>query len=227
MLLPVGSPKPDQSRGKGQDEERCLEENSDTISSDASSTNNSSNMKHRANDTQNYSWLYNNRQDQGGWKRCYTVMLIAHWKCTTLSLFLDSVFPKIETNAKIFLWRQNFGCGSTRPHSVDSEGAMNLSKDKTTTWTNIYQFYPPTLFGVFCRSWTLIFTLSVTEIWPMFLIWPYSPRRWCRCKTPTTHTVSTKVLTTGHIISKQLVSVQLMWKFSVMERTGSSWKPSH
>jgi hypothetical protein len=28
-------------------------------------------------------------------------------KTTTLLLFLDSIFPKTETNAKCFLWRQN------------------------------------------------------------------------------------------------------------------------
>jgi hypothetical protein len=61
-----------------------------------------------------------------GWNGGYTAMWKASGKSTTLLLSLDSVFPKTEINAKLFLWRQNFVRGSTRAHSVDSEGATNL-----------------------------------------------------------------------------------------------------
>jgi len=38
---------------------------------------------------------------------CCTAMWKANGKTTTLLLFLDSIFPKKETNSRCFLWRQN------------------------------------------------------------------------------------------------------------------------
>jgi 3-isopropylmalate dehydratase small subunit len=36
----------------------------------------------------------------------------------SLLLFLNSVFPKKQTNAKLFVCRQNFARGSTRSHAL-------------------------------------------------------------------------------------------------------------
>ena len=56
----------------------------------------SSNLKHRANDAQDGSSLYSNRHDQSGLNGGCTAMWKANGKTTTLSLFLDSLFPKTE-----------------------------------------------------------------------------------------------------------------------------------
>ena len=40
---------------------------------------------------------YSNRRDQSGLNGCCTAMWKANGKTTTLSLFLDSLFPKTET----------------------------------------------------------------------------------------------------------------------------------
>jgi hypothetical protein len=50
-FLPVGSPKPDRSKGKEPDEERCLGDGKPNKNSPgAGSSDISSDMKHRAND---------------------------------------------------------------------------------------------------------------------------------------------------------------------------------
>ena len=63
-LLSVGSPKSDRSRGQEPDEERCLVEGkADAVSSDASKSDISSDMKHRANDAIVGSWTCSKRSD--------------------------------------------------------------------------------------------------------------------------------------------------------------------
>jgi hypothetical protein len=51
-------------------------------------------LKHRANDAQDGSSSYSNRRDQSGLNGCCTAMWQANGKTTTLSLFLDGLFPK-------------------------------------------------------------------------------------------------------------------------------------
>ena len=58
-------------------------------------------MKHRANDARDGLSSYSNRRDQSGLNGCCTAMWKANGKTTTLSLFLDSLFPKTETEEKI------------------------------------------------------------------------------------------------------------------------------
>jgi len=62
---------------------------------DAGSSVISSGLKHRANDARDGSSSYSNRHDQSGLNGCCTAMWKANGK-TTLSLFLDSLFPKTE-----------------------------------------------------------------------------------------------------------------------------------
>ena len=63
---------------------------------DAGSSVISSDLKHRANDARDGLSSYSNRRDQSGLNGCCTVMWKANGKTTTLSLFLDSLFPKTE-----------------------------------------------------------------------------------------------------------------------------------
>jgi hypothetical protein len=63
---------------------------------DAERTIISSDLKHRANDARVGSSSYSNRRDQSGLNGCCTAMWKANGKTTTLSLFLDSLFPKTE-----------------------------------------------------------------------------------------------------------------------------------
>jgi len=63
---------------------------------DAGSSVISTGLKHRANDARDVSSSYSNRRDQGGLNGCCTAMWKASGKTTTLSLFLDSLFPKTE-----------------------------------------------------------------------------------------------------------------------------------
>ena len=49
-----------------------------------------------ANDARDGSSSYSNRRDQSGLNGCCTAMWKANGKTTTLSLFLDSLFPKTE-----------------------------------------------------------------------------------------------------------------------------------
>ena len=103
-MLPVGCPKLDKSRGWEPEKERCISEgNSNTNSSDVRSSDISSNLKHKASDAQDGSLLCSNRSDQDGLNSCCTVMWKANGKTTILLLFLDSLFPKAETNARCFL----------------------------------------------------------------------------------------------------------------------------
>ena len=58
----------------------------------------SSGLKHRTNDAQDGSSLYSNRRDERGLNDCCTAMWKANGITTTLSFFLDSLFPKTETS---------------------------------------------------------------------------------------------------------------------------------
>ena len=63
---------------------------------DAGSSVISSDLKHRADDARDGLSSYSNRRDQSGLNGCCTAMWKANGKTTTLSLFLDSLFPKAE-----------------------------------------------------------------------------------------------------------------------------------
>ena len=56
----------------------------------------SSDLKHRANDSRDGLSSYSNRRDQSGLNGSCTAMWKTNGKTTTLSLFLDSLFPKTE-----------------------------------------------------------------------------------------------------------------------------------
>jgi len=103
-MLPVGSPKMGKLRRQEPEKEKCIREgSSSTNSSDVRSSDISSNLKRRASDAQDGSLSCSNRSDQDGLNSCCTVMWKADGKTTTLLLFLDSLFPKVETNARYFL----------------------------------------------------------------------------------------------------------------------------
>jgi len=53
-------------------------------------------LKHRANDAQDGSSSYSNRHEHSDLNGCCTALWKANGKTTTLSLFLDSLFPKTE-----------------------------------------------------------------------------------------------------------------------------------
>jgi len=55
-----------------------------------------SGFKYRANDVRCVSSSYSNRRDQSGLNGCCTAMWKANRKTTTLSHFLDNLFPKTE-----------------------------------------------------------------------------------------------------------------------------------
>jgi len=63
---------------------------------DAGSNVVSSGLKHGANDARDGLSSYGNRRDQSGLNGCCTAMWKANGKTTTLSLFLDRLFPKTE-----------------------------------------------------------------------------------------------------------------------------------
>jgi hypothetical protein len=63
---------------------------------DAGSSVISSGLKHRTNDARDGSSSYSNRRDQSGLNGCCTAMWKANGKTTTLSFFLDGLFPKTE-----------------------------------------------------------------------------------------------------------------------------------
>jgi hypothetical protein len=69
----------------------------ETPKTDARSSVISSDLKHRANDAQDGSSSYSNRRDQSGLNGCCTAMWKANGKTTTLSLFLDRLFPETDT----------------------------------------------------------------------------------------------------------------------------------
>jgi len=76
---------------------------------DAGSSVISSGLKHRGNDARDGSSSYSSRRDQSGLNGCCTAMWKANGKTTTLSLFLDSLFPKTDIiYARCYLWRQNY-----------------------------------------------------------------------------------------------------------------------
>ena len=86
--LLVGPPLFDRSKGRRQTK-------GDT-KSDAGSSVISSGLKHTANDAPAGSSSYSNRRDQSGLNGCCTAMWKANGETTTLSYFLDSLFPKTE-----------------------------------------------------------------------------------------------------------------------------------
>ena len=67
---------------------------------DAGSSVISSDLKHTANDARDGLSSYSNRRDQSGLNGCCTAMWKANEKTTTLSFFLDSLFPKTEIPLK-------------------------------------------------------------------------------------------------------------------------------
>jgi hypothetical protein len=77
-------------------------------------------LKHRANDARDGSSSYSNRRDESGLNGCCTAMWKANGKTTTLSLFLDSLFPETEIPRMRDAWRQerilSFEGGSSRSH---------------------------------------------------------------------------------------------------------------
>ena len=80
---------PDRSKGR-----RQIKRDTKT---DAGSSVISRDLKHRANDARDGLSSYSNRRDQSGLSGCCTAMWKANGKTTTLSFFLDSLFPKTET----------------------------------------------------------------------------------------------------------------------------------
>jgi hypothetical protein len=109
-------------------EGRCLGDGkSNKTSPDAGSSNSSSDLKYRANDARDGSWLCSNRRDQSGLNACCTVTWKANRKTTTLLLFLDSLYQKqrqmwdVSSGDKKYklkeealdrtLWRTRFGRG--------------------------------------------------------------------------------------------------------------------
>jgi len=100
-LLAVGSPKWDRSRGQEPNKDRCLGNgNSNTNSCDYWSSNISNNLKHRETDARDGSQLCSNMRGQRGLNSCSTAMRKANGATTTVYLFLDSLFPKAETNLR-------------------------------------------------------------------------------------------------------------------------------
>jgi len=63
---------------------------------DAGSSVISRGLEHRVNDARDGSSSYSNRRDQSGLNGCCTAMWQANGKITTLSFFLDDLFPKTE-----------------------------------------------------------------------------------------------------------------------------------
>ena len=92
----------------------------ETPKTDAGSSVISSDLKHRANDARDGSSSYSNRRDQSGLNGCCTAMWKANGKTTTLSLFLDSLFPETEIPCMRDAWRQerilSFEGESSRSH---------------------------------------------------------------------------------------------------------------
>jgi hypothetical protein len=80
----------------------------------------SSDLKHRANDARDGSSTYSNRRAQSGLNGGCTARWKANGKTTTLSLFLDSLFPETEIPFMRDVWRQkrilSFEGGSSRSH---------------------------------------------------------------------------------------------------------------
>ena len=87
-----GSVANDRASLAGQVKGRCQTERYTKI--DAGSSVISNGLKHRTNDARDGSSPYSNRHDQSGLNGCCTAMWKANGKTTTLSLFLDSLFPK-------------------------------------------------------------------------------------------------------------------------------------
>jgi hypothetical protein len=103
-MLPAGSPKLGKSRGYKPEKERCMRNgSSSTNSSYVRSSDISGNLKHRVSDAQDGSLSCSNRSDWDDLSSCCTVMWKANGKTITLLLFLVSLFPKAETNARCFL----------------------------------------------------------------------------------------------------------------------------
>ena len=86
--LLAGPPLLDRSKGRRQTK-------IDT-KTDAGSSVISSDLKHRANDARDGLSSYSNWRDLSGLNGCCTAMWKANGKTNTLSLFLDSLFPKTE-----------------------------------------------------------------------------------------------------------------------------------
>jgi len=106
----------------------------------------SSGLKHRTNDARDDSSSSSNRRDQSGLNGCCTAMWKEIGKTTTLSFFLDSLFPKTEISYMRLLdglknrrgythlkeetldrtmWRNRFG-GGFGPVLRQNTGGMNV-----------------------------------------------------------------------------------------------------
>ena len=74
--------------------------NSDTNFSDTGTSNISSDLKQRTNNSRDGSWSFSNRRGQTALKCCCRAMWNASEKNTILLLFLDSLFPKKKNRDK-------------------------------------------------------------------------------------------------------------------------------
>jgi len=114
--LLAGPPLLDRSKGRRQTKR-------DT-KTDAGSSVISSGLKHGANVAQDVSSSYSNRCVQSGLNDCCTAMGKANGKTTTLSLFVDSLFPKTEISymrdaSSGDKKKLSFEGGSSRSHYVE------------------------------------------------------------------------------------------------------------
>ncbi|PNF35805.1 hypothetical protein B7P43_G11767 [Cryptotermes secundus] len=107
----------------------------ETPKTDARSSVISSNLKHRANDARDGSSSYSIRRDQSGLNGCCIAMLKANGKTTTLSLFLDSLFPKTEipcmrdvSSRDKIIWRRynKKKCEDQKEHNGYKMGTWNV-----------------------------------------------------------------------------------------------------
>ena len=103
--LLAGPPWLDRSKGRRQTKR-------DT-KTDAGSSFISNDLKHRANDARDGLSSYSNRRDQSGLNGRCTAMWKANGKTTTLSLFLDSLFPKTAHYVEESFWKRLWTCHLT------------------------------------------------------------------------------------------------------------------
>jgi hypothetical protein len=60
-------------------------------------------------------------------------------KTTTLLRFLDGLFPKTETNARCFLWRQNNPEVNYSPIRISGEGNVSRETPRSRTYSEEYR----------------------------------------------------------------------------------------
>ena len=101
LICQTTGPKPLPKRFLHVVRSRARRQTKGDTKTDAGSSVISSDLKHRANDARDGLSSYSNRRDQSGLNGCCAAMWKANGKTTTLSLFLDSLFPKTEAWTKI------------------------------------------------------------------------------------------------------------------------------